>query len=67
MLTKKTDNKEVMTKLLSLLDEINFRVNAFNEIAKADLDEKTVEFVQDLIIYDLHSIMDDHHAVFPFF
>lgn len=64
MIAENCDNKEIMQRLYSLLKEINFRVNAFEAIEKTNLDQKTVELIQDLIIYDLKTIMDDN--IFPF-
>lgn len=66
MITDKCDNKEIMKNLGTLLDDINFRVNAFNEIEKTHLDEKTRELIQDLIVYDIKTIMDDDLKIFPF-
>jgi hypothetical protein len=66
MITDKCSNKEIIKNLYSLLKEINFRLEAFENIEKCELDPKTVEFMQDLIIYDLKTIMDDDMAIFPF-
>lgn len=66
MIAENCDNKEIIKNLCSLLNDINFRVNAFNEIEKTDLDEKTRELIQDLIVYDIKTVMDDIGCVFPF-
>lgn len=66
MIAEKCENKEIIKNLCSLLNDINFRVNAFNEIEKTHLDEKTRELIQDLIVYDIKTIMDDDLKIFPF-
>lgn len=64
MITPNTNNKEIVENISLLLDQINFRLNVFHEVEKVNFDKKTVELIQDLIIYDLKTIMDDN--IFPF-
>lgn len=66
MLSDTKTNKQIMLSLYGLMGTVQLRIKAFETISKVIEDPEMRELLEDLIIYDIRTVLDDIGTVFPF-
>lgn len=66
MLSDKKTNSQIILDIHGLLTQVNFRLQAIQIIEQHIQEDDIRDFLLDLVIYDIKTVMDDTGLIFPF-